>query len=956
MRVRRRAWLLESLESRCTPATLPAGFIEEVMASGLQDATAMQFAPDGKLFALEQAGTLEVWDNGVRVQADFFADTPLATNTISERGLLGIAFDPDYATNRHVYVYYTSPDGDFHNQVSRFTANAAGDRALPASEVVLWTGDPHSAGNHNGGAIHFGPDGKLYIATGDNATGTTAQSLTSLHGKMLRLNPDGSIPEDNPFFAQTTGRFRAIWALGLRNPFTFAFQPGTSRLFINDVGQNTWEEINVGVAGANYGWPGVEGPAGTPPTSPGTYRAPLYTYDHGGAAPNGAAITGGAFYNPAVNTFGAAFQGDYFFTDVGAGWIYRLDFNPGSNSFAAAPVPFASNLTAPVDLKADSAGNLYYLSRGEGRVYRITPSPRPIINTSPASQTITVGRPVSFTVAASGDNLRYQWQRADAATPTRWAPISGATAATFSLPRTALTDNGDRFRVIVGNRGGSVASAVATLTVTPDRAPSAEINIVSGLRDGKFDAGTEIAFSGTAADPEDGPLGAASLRWRVDYLTSIRAGDLDRDGLPGLTRPFVQPFSGADAGTFTPATTGPYTLTDVAYVIRLTVTDSAGLRSSRALVIQPNTIRLTLAANVPGLTLTRDGQPVVAPVTFSSVVGFERPLGAAATQSLGPVSYEFLNWSDGGGPSHVVATPATDTTYTAAYRAVSTSGTIRVEAESFTLTGYQRVSAPFAYGGRFIQATADTASARGTFYGPDGRYRIYAVVFDETDGESQMEMRLGGSSIATWTLDENRGSHLANAQTRVMRNLGLHDITQGTTIELLGQRDGNELARFDALLFVPVAGDLVRAINAGGGNAGRFESDTSFDGGVTPSNPTPVNAAAVSQPAPTAAYATWRAADLFRYTLDGLSVGATYLVRLHFVEHVATAAGQRVFSVEANGTTVISDLDVFQQAGGRHRAIAREFTATADASGNLVLDFRASAGRAMLSAIEVFSV
>src|SRR6185436_11121568 len=162
-----------------------------------------------------------------------------------------------------------------HNRVSRFFAS--GDVALPGSEaVILELNDLSSATNHNGGALHFGPDGKLYIAVGENANSANAQTLDNLLGKILRLNPDGTIPLDNPFYNTAAGVNRAIWALGLRNPFTFDFQPGTGRMFINDVGQSSWEEINDGIAGSNYGWPATEGYTSTPP-----YRGPLHAYGHG---------------------------------------------------------------------------------------------------------------------------------------------------------------------------------------------------------------------------------------------------------------------------------------------------------------------------------------------------------------------------------------------------------------------------------------------------------------------------------------------------------------------------------------------------------------------------------------------------------------------------------------------------------------------------------------------------
>ena len=145
--------------------------------------------------------------------------------------------------------------------------------------MILELDNLSGATNHNGGALAFGPDGKLYAAVGENANGANAQTLANLHGKMLRLNSDGTIPTDNPFYTTATGRNRAIWALGLRNPFTFAFNPNGPEMFINDVGQNTWEEINDGRAGANYGWPTTEGATSDP-----RFVSPRYAYTTRAAA------------------------------------------------------------------------------------------------------------------------------------------------------------------------------------------------------------------------------------------------------------------------------------------------------------------------------------------------------------------------------------------------------------------------------------------------------------------------------------------------------------------------------------------------------------------------------------------------------------------------------------------------------------------------------------------------
>src|SRR5262249_44856353 len=134
-----------------------------------------------------------------------------------------------------------------------------------------------TATQHNGGALAFGPDGKLYVAIGDNLTSENAQDLTSIKGKILRIDPDGGIPTDNPFYPMHTGLSRTIWALGFRNPFTVEFQRSTGRFFANDVGLSTWEEIDEVVRGGNYGWPTVEGPSMDP-----QFVAPLYTYPHMG--------------------------------------------------------------------------------------------------------------------------------------------------------------------------------------------------------------------------------------------------------------------------------------------------------------------------------------------------------------------------------------------------------------------------------------------------------------------------------------------------------------------------------------------------------------------------------------------------------------------------------------------------------------------------------------------------
>jgi glucose/arabinose dehydrogenase len=407
-RHRRRAWLEGvELETRANPVVLPAGFADTPLATGFNRPTAMEFAPDGRLFVLEQAG------NVVLVHPDGTTSTALHLNVDSngERGLLGIAFDPNFTTNHYAYLYYTNPQAGasswsngVHNQLSRFTVDDT-DPLLPTfgneAPILDWD-NLSSATNHNGGAIHFGLDGMLYANAGDNMQTFTgpdgnvyraSQSLNNLLGKQLRIDVASFnsgvatrddttvgqlIPADNPFVGTAPGINQLIFALGLRNPYTFAVQPGTGAIFLNDVGETTWEEIHQSVAGANFGWRGGSSDGfGHPPPAfaAGTYKEPLLAYRHsGGPAGGGSAIVGGTFYNPTTSQFPASYVGKYFYEDLGFGWIRYFDpANPGS---AANPDPstvFATDTAGGLrDLKVDSAGNLFYLSGGDGTVHRIS--------------------------------------------------------------------------------------------------------------------------------------------------------------------------------------------------------------------------------------------------------------------------------------------------------------------------------------------------------------------------------------------------------------------------------------------------------------------------------------------------------------------------------------------------------------------------------------------------------
>ncbi len=482
-------------------------------------------------------------------------------------------------------------------------------------------------------------------------------------------------------------------------------------MFVNDVGQSAFEEINDGARGANYGWPDTEGATTDP-----RFDSPRHSYAHASGA---CAIVGGAFYSPATAQFPSDYSNDYFFADYCAGWIRRLD--PANNNAIAT---FATGIDSPVDLKVAEDGSLYYLARVNGGttgvVYRIRyGATAPTITSQPSSRSVAPGAPVTFSVRASGPApLRYQWQR-------NGANISGATSQDYTLASAATTDSGARFRAVVSNDYGSTTSAEAVLTVTSNRAPTATLALPAAGT--LYSGGTAISFSGSGADPEDGALGASAFTWRVDFHHDTHS------------HPFMAATSGMTSGSFTIPTTGE-TSASVWYRIYLTVRDSAGAPHTVQRDVMPRRVTLTLATNPAGLQLRLDGQPVATPISFQAVVGIVRALEAPG-QSSGAATYEFVSWSDGGAAAHNVSTPAVNTTYTATFRQAATgSGGLSAayfNNVDFTGTTVTRVdpSVNFTWGsGSPATAIAvDTFSARwtGQIEAPySGTYTFYTVSDD----------------------------------------------------------------------------------------------------------------------------------------------------------------------------------------------------------------------------------
>jgi glucose/arabinose dehydrogenase len=338
-------------------------------------------ADTSRLFVVEQPGFIRLVKNGSLLGTDFLDISSLVLSG-GERGLLSIAFHPNYANNGHFFVAYTDrPNGNV--QVARYTVSANPDVANAGSAQLIINVSHSTFGNHNGGQLAFGPDGYLYFSIGDGGGANnqlrTGQDTTVLLAKILRLDVNGAlpyvVPPSNPFVGRA-GRDE-IWAWGLRNPWRFSFDRQTGDLYIADVGQGRKEEVNFQPAnstgGQNYGWSIFEGTLCfdvTPCSSVGITQ-PVFEYDHSGAPITGCSITGGYVYRGAKLPL---LRGHYFFADYCSGWVrsFRLVGDVVQNLTDYTPrFGILGNITS---LGQDSRGELYILLQG-GSVYRIVPAP-----------------------------------------------------------------------------------------------------------------------------------------------------------------------------------------------------------------------------------------------------------------------------------------------------------------------------------------------------------------------------------------------------------------------------------------------------------------------------------------------------------------------------------------------------------------------------------------------------
>ncbi len=608
-------------------AAPPADFqITQIIGSGLDGPSAFEFAPDGRIFILERTGAIKIYKNGSLLPTPFVELPSIASG---DRGLIGIAFDPNFSSNHYVYFYYTGLDQ--LNRLVRF--DASGDTATEDPFILYQTAFPSEL-LHVGGSIRFGTDGKLYFAVGDNGNPPLAQQLDNPHGKILRINKDGTIPSDNPF-VNTPGALGEIFAYGLRNPWRFQFDSATDRLYVGDVGNFTWEEINLVRKGANYGWPLHEGECIAVCAG---FVDPEYTYNHNGQS---AAVTGGPIYRGTM--FPETYRGALFFSDYAQGFIRYMHLDGEGHN--AGVFDFDTNAGSVVDLKTAQDGSIYYVTYFPGRLYRITyatDNHLPIANASAdvvkGIEPLTVGFSSLGSSDPDGDALTYAWDFGD------------GTGSTNPNPSKVFTAQGTYTVQLTVSDGLNFAQAIP-IAVQVGFPP---IVTLAAPNDGDtFRAGDLIRYQAAAIDGVGNDLNDAAILTDVVLHHDTHIHPF-LSNLIGRTNEFRLPKSGEAAS-------------NIWYEIRTTATDTNGLSATQSVNIYPLKSDMTFQTVPSGLAISLEGSPYQAPRTITGVVGFERQLGVPSPQAKDGISYQFNHWLDGGAQARTLITPESDTTYTAVF-------------------------------------------------------------------------------------------------------------------------------------------------------------------------------------------------------------------------------------------------------------------------------------------------
>jgi len=637
---------------------LEDGFQNEILATGFTLPTCIKFLPDGRLLVVELAGKIKVLPPPyTQASPDLFLQLTNVGSAGVQQGIYDLVFDPQFESNHYYYIFYTAGSPN-HDRVSRFTATADLSGTVAGSELILYEDKQWSHAEHHGGALAFDNDGFLMFATGEHFDPPVAQYLSNPRGKLHRIRADGSVPTDNPFYDGDGPNVDSIWALGLRNPYRAYYDLPSKRWFIGDVGGNdnatSIEELNIGVRGANYGWPDCEsGSCGNP-----GFTGPIYSYPH---ADRDACITAGFVYHG--DQFPSRYKGSFFFADYTQNWIRNMTFDAeGRVAQVTNFEPQDGTSDGPtgdiVYLAEGPDGALYYLDLGYSdvgatfgtsklrRIRYVQGAKEPVAAASAMPNAGQIPLSVKFSSAGSSDPqnlpLTFMWDFADGASSTEANPTH-----VYEKTGTYVV------RLMVSN--GRLSTLAAPITVTAGAPPVAEI--VSPADGSTFVAGDRIEYRGRATDHAGTPLPESAYNWNIDFLHN------------GHVHPALA-VSGVTSGTLAIATQGHDYSGDTRYRITLAVL-ADGLSSRSSVITRPEKVNLSIASEPPGLTVYLDGIAKQTPFAYDSVPKFVHQIDAHDGM-LGSMKYEFDSWSDGGARAHSITVPDRDLTLTVKYKGKST--------------------------------------------------------------------------------------------------------------------------------------------------------------------------------------------------------------------------------------------------------------------------------------------